>query len=535
MAYTISKGDTLSSVAGTNNTTTQALMQSNPSITNPNLIYAGKSISLPQVSNTVGTGTQGLSINNPKVSAIPPVTLPQVNPQASIQATTSGDAYLATLQQQQQALAQPDPQQASMQAYNSMLGMYDQKAQYQQDLYQQQGISDTMGRVNDLTNQIRTNDMSTMAEKQRAMSQSFTGGSGGQTTFGQQTSFQRSDFDNNMKNLGLSAQLQAEQGNLGTARALVTDMVNMKFQPLEDKIKLLEKKFQMEGDILARKDKKAYEAQQNMLAYQKDKVASQKADEEAKQNIALTAGKFGANASITNAIINSKTVGEAIANATGHLTDPYEKQLKQAQLAKIYADIDETRKSNVLANGAVPTPTGLGDAKSTLQQQTANLKLTEGQAKALAFSQRAIDAEKNIQQMIDGGYDPTSVGASFGRGVDTSKARDYDTYIREYVTAVLRKDSGATITPDEIDTAKKMYDPASGSFMGWAPNSTVKTKQGVRGTAIDSIISEAGLASSALNTYRNQVTARGGDQGSEVYEVDGAQYVRGPDGNYYPK
>lgn len=45
--YTIKSGDTLSAIARANNTTVQALMAANPNIANPNVIYAGSSLTIP--------------------------------------------------------------------------------------------------------------------------------------------------------------------------------------------------------------------------------------------------------------------------------------------------------------------------------------------------------------------------------------------------------------------------------------------------------------------------------------------------------
>lgn len=46
-SYTIKSGDTLSKIARDNNTTVADLQRANPSITNPNLIYAGNTINIP--------------------------------------------------------------------------------------------------------------------------------------------------------------------------------------------------------------------------------------------------------------------------------------------------------------------------------------------------------------------------------------------------------------------------------------------------------------------------------------------------------
>ena len=62
----IAQGDTLSQIAQTNNTSVEALMASNPQITDPNMIIAGESLTIPQVSaggtalsdSVVNTGTE---------------------------------------------------------------------------------------------------------------------------------------------------------------------------------------------------------------------------------------------------------------------------------------------------------------------------------------------------------------------------------------------------------------------------------------------------------------------------------------------
>ena len=56
--YVIKKGDTLSKIAKDNNTTVDALMKLNPQITNPNLIYAGKTLKLGGKPALVTGGTK---------------------------------------------------------------------------------------------------------------------------------------------------------------------------------------------------------------------------------------------------------------------------------------------------------------------------------------------------------------------------------------------------------------------------------------------------------------------------------------------
>lgn len=68
--YTIKSGDTLSAIAKTQGTTISELMRLNPQITNPNLIYAGKSLNLPGLAS--GTSNAGSGVPDySKVNDIP--------------------------------------------------------------------------------------------------------------------------------------------------------------------------------------------------------------------------------------------------------------------------------------------------------------------------------------------------------------------------------------------------------------------------------------------------------------------------------
>lgn len=72
--YIVQSGDWLSKIAGNNNTTVDAIMAANPQISNPNLIYTGDVIKIPDAvgatGNTSGTsGTGGSSGNTNNANA----------------------------------------------------------------------------------------------------------------------------------------------------------------------------------------------------------------------------------------------------------------------------------------------------------------------------------------------------------------------------------------------------------------------------------------------------------------------------------
>lgn len=84
--YTVKKGDWLSSIANANNTTVDELVKLNPNITNPNRIFPGQKIVLPQTSSTP-TARTNAQANGLGEQPVPTIDENWVNPdQAKIDA-----------------------------------------------------------------------------------------------------------------------------------------------------------------------------------------------------------------------------------------------------------------------------------------------------------------------------------------------------------------------------------------------------------------------------------------------------------------
>ena len=150
------------------------------------------------------------------------------------------------------------------------------------------------------------------------------------------------------------------------------------------------------------------------------------------------------------------------------------------------------------------TPSGTATAASgDLLSQVANLKLTDSQSKALNFGQRAINADKALRERLQT-YDPTTIFSAAGRLLETDNAKAFKRDMGDFITAVLRKESGATITEDEFDRFIPLYSP-QGILTNKADIEQTNLK---REAAINGLISEAGPAAQILTQYKagNQPT-----------------------------
>jgi len=125
--------------------------------------------------------------------------------------------------------------------------------------------------------------------------------------------------------------------------------------------------------------------------------------------------------------------------------------------------------------------------KPTDQQVLA--KANEGQLAAAGFANRVGAANENIDALIkDPTFDQTSISSAFfgavpgGNFVLSDKQQQFIQAKRDFITAVLRKESGAAIGQDEFDKEEKKFFPQIGDKPG-----VLKQKASGRKRAFDNL------------------------------------------------
>ena len=95
--------------------------------------------------------------------------------------------------------------------------------------------------------------------------------------------------------------------------------------------------------------------------------------------------------------------------------------------------------------------------------------LTEGQAKAVLFGSRMTEASAIMDELSSDGTNVavpgTDIGGGVGMGLTAVLSEPQQRLVqaqRNFVNAVLRRESGAVINPSEFDNAKKQYFPQPG-------------------------------------------------------------------------
>jgi DNA-binding phage protein len=131
------------------------------------------------------------------------------------------------------------------------------------------------------------------------------------------------------------------------------------------------------------------------------------------------------------------------------------------------------------------------------------------QSKVGGFANRVQDAEKIFQTLAEQGYDGTGVGAEvqsksiLGLSVpDRFKSEEFkklDQAQRNFINAVLRRESGAAISPSEFDSARAQYFPQAGD----TPDVLAQKKDN-RDTVFAGLQSESGPAFANIQKTRAQ-------------------------------
>lgn len=130
-------------------------------------------------------------------------------------------------------------------------------------------------------------------------------------------------------------------------------------------------------------------------------------------------------------------------------------------------------------------------------------KLTEQQGNATMFGIRAVQMDKTLKDMEEKGFDPTGLGmakdmATAGRiGTNWMASAPGQQYVnagKNFVAAVLRKESGATITDSEWASGTQLYVPMPGDN-----KAVLEQKKENRRLAISGMKTVAGPGGSKIN------------------------------------
>ena len=145
--------------------------------------------------------------------------------------------------------------------------------------------------------------------------------------------------------------------------------------------------------------------------------------------------------------------------------------------------------------GAQPAPKGK-DGQLTVDPETGQMSyapgvgtsLKEGEGKSVTYGVRAAAGLKKLEDLEDGGYNPGNEQDRFaanlpgGNYVMSKTGQKYAQAEREFLGAILRKDTGAAVTDGEMEFYGEQFFPRAGDSAG-----VIKQKRTARRTAFDAL------------------------------------------------
>lgn len=372
----------------------------------------------------------------------------------------------------------PDPASTSgsggiVDKLKSLIGIQSTQGDVASKLQNEQGLSDKEIALNDINKKI-TSTKKAYDEQIKNLRKNFQGTVEGlNAEIGVVTRQGNEDLAN------LAIIQAGAQGDVNTANDIIQKKLDAEFEPIKNEIESYTNLYNLVQNDLSESEKLAI---QNNID-QKKTSASELLN--AKKDAYQTALSNGAPASVLAAIGKATSPDEAYQSVGSYGVDALDRAYKIAQI-------------NSLNNANTENGTITGKPQ-TASQSAANL-----------YGDRLNQANISIDQL---GANFTGKLAKFPlpNFLKTSDRQVYEQAKLNFVTAVLRRESGAAISPSEFKDADKQYFPQPGDGAG-----VIANKQTLRNNVINNFYKEANVLRPVLP--------------GQVVESGGKRYKVGSDG-----
>jgi hypothetical protein len=285
------------------------------------------------------------------------------------------------------------------------------------------------------------------------------------------------------KQADLSVIQYVAQNKYSQAQSIADRKIQMQFENDKAQLDALKYYYEDTKNDLSKKEDQKYQLEisqkEKALGYAMDQA---KTLQNTKLELLKSASSQGANSSILQGIQSAQTPEAAVSAAGQYAGDILERQLKQAQLANTYQNIQSSRLDNetkkMLLAGTTVTPGQKPVGKADPQ--------------SAAFANRAVSANSIIGN-LESNFSEINAGSIIGgklpQVLQSDDRKKFEQAKKSFATAVLRKESGAAISQTEFDDVDTIYFPQPGDS-----KSVLDQKANARIAAMNGLIGSAGTA-----------------------------------------
>lgn len=277
-----------------------------------------------------------------------------------------------------------------------------------------------------------------------------------------------------------AAAATGSQLRLQAAKDKAQQIVDLKYKPLEDALAIKKQQYELNKDLLMTIDKKRTEALNLAIQKEEREIAQKKELDKYKTETTTTALAAGAPKDLVDAASKASSTLE-VAKILGK----YSPETLKYELLKEQIKTEKAQRANInsqiaeRANKALTTP----DFK---EFQIVNA----GYADRINQSNQVLDS--NVDTLKNMNY------AQFKLATSTSplasrtlspEQKQVALAMRNFITAKLRKESGASIAPSEFADARAQYFPTLGD-----DETTIANKKALRDSVLNNLVLGSGGA-----------------------------------------
>lgn len=239
------------------------------------------------------------------------------------------------------------------------------------------------------------------------------------------------------KQADLSIIQQGIQGRYDSAKAIADRAVAVKMEQQKIKNDALKIQYEDNKELFNKAEQRQFES---LLADRNRKLDAEEKRMQEVSDLSLNALENGAPTSVALQMRQAKTPEEAI-RVGGQYINAYDRQMQELQMSNIRSQIAERNKPE--------DPTGT--------------PLTASQFAALGYGERLLQSSLVIDE-IGGQFvgQGSALAAYLPNTLKGSERQKFEQAQRNFVNSVLRRESGAAISPEEFESAKLQYFPQPG-------------------------------------------------------------------------
>lgn len=300
---------------------------------------------------------------------------------------------------------------------------------------QKGGVDEIQVELNDINQQIRVekNSLQRKLEKLDANA----GGGSRQTVEGEKGALQR---ESAKYQADLYVIQQGVQGKFDSAKAIADRAVSAYMEKQKLEYDALKFDYEENKELFTLAEQREFESSQ---ADRKRALDREEAEMKTVSDLSIDALQNGAPTSVVAQMRQAKTTTDAI-KIGGSYVGAQDRLMKSLQMENLRSEINKRDME-------------MADAGAD------GIKRTQSEWAALGFGERMLTASLKIDEYAK---DFSGVGAALGgylpNLLKSTERQQFEQSERNYINATLRRESGATISPEEFANAKQQYIPQPG-------------------------------------------------------------------------